>query len=88
MDSVAKTIVGEVTDFKSTDVKDIKIAGAAAKHVLGTGKEADDGDPSNTEVFLFTVNSKTYSACVHGEGIDAEKLRPSVIRMLDSAKAP
>ena len=84
---IAKAIVGEVHDFTPTATHDLTLAGKPAKHVLGKGKEADDGDPSNTEVFAFTVGSKVYTACVHGEGTDAEKLRPAVMKALDSTKA-
>ncbi|MEI8195037.1 MAG: hypothetical protein WCI73_03925 [Phycisphaerae bacterium] len=83
---IPAAIHDEVHDFKVTASKDITLAGKPAKHVIGTGEEADDGDPSNTEVFLFTVGNTTYLACVHGEHDAAASIRAAVIQTLDSAK--
>jgi hypothetical protein len=87
MPKVSALIVGEVKNFKVTSQEDLTIAGSPAKHLVGTGVEADDGDPSNAEVYLFTVGRQVYLACVHGEGADAATLRPTVIKVLNTAKA-
>jgi hypothetical protein len=53
----AELIKSEFIKFKTNGVKDMVIAGAPAKHVTGSGNEADDGDPGNAEVVLFVVGA-------------------------------
>lgn len=88
MPLVPYLIKGEVTAFKAVSTDDIEVAGAKAKHIIGTGTEADDGDPSNAEVFLFDVGGKVFLICAHGEGGGAAKARPSIMQMLATAKMP
>src|SRR5580704_2570899 len=40
-------IKSEFVNYKPSAVRDLVIAGAAAKHIAGPGNEADDGDPGN-----------------------------------------
>jgi ABC-type Fe3+-hydroxamate transport system substrate-binding protein len=80
-------IVSEVKDFKVTSTKDLTIAGAPAKHLFGTGEEADDGDPSNAEVIVFSVGRQVYVACLHGEADAAANLRPRALKVLNTARA-
>jgi hypothetical protein len=90
-DAVARVpdfIKGEVTEFKAVATSDIKVAGVGGKHIIGTGSEADDGDPSNAEVFLFSVGGKVFLVCAHGEGAGAANARASILQMLASAKKP
>ena len=52
---VAEVIKGEVKDFVVQRTNTITVAGAEAKHLIGSGKEADDGDPASADVVVFTV---------------------------------
>ncbi len=83
---VAEVIKSEVTGFKAAETKDITVAGAPAKHLIGKGTEADDGDPSNAEVFLFAVGGKVFLLCAHGEGDNASKQRADILALLATAK--
>ncbi len=83
---VPEFIKGEVTEFKTVKSEDINIAGAPAKHLIGTGSEADDGDPSNADVFLFSVGGKVFLVCAHGEGTGAAKVRAALMHVLSTAK--
>ena len=85
---VGEIITGEVIDFKVVEAKDITVAGAAAEHIIGTGTEADDGDPSNVEVFLFSVGRNVFLVCAHGEGKGATKARSAILAMLATATKP
>lgn len=83
---VATLVVSEVTGFTTTAVTDLQIAGAPARQFVGTGLEADDSDPSNAEVTLFTVGKVVYVAISHGEGDGAAKRHAEVNAVLTSAK--
>ena len=45
--NAATAIVSQVTEFKLTSATALTIAGNPARQLVGTGLEADDGDPSN-----------------------------------------
>ena len=81
-------IASEVTDFKTVATKDITVAGTPGKQIIGTGTEADDGDPSNAEVFLFSVGGQVFLLCAHGEGDNAAKQHATILEMLATAKQP
>lgn len=83
---VPDMIKSEVTDFKNSDVKDISIADSTGKHIIGSGTEADDGDPSNAEIFLFSCGGKIFLLCAHGEGNGAATARSTILKMLDTMK--
>lgn len=83
---VAALIVSEVTHFTPTTTTDQTIAGAPAKLLIGTGEEADDGDPSNAEVTLFSVNGVVYVLVNHAEGDGAAKKRADITQALASLK--
>lgn len=77
----------DVTDFKVTTTNHITVAGAPALHLVGGGKEQDDGDPSEADVVVFSVENKFFAACVHGEHrIPAEVT--AMLKVLASAKLP
>jgi len=84
--TIANVLKSEVLKFKVKESKKIKIAGADAKKLVGNGLEADDQDPSNAVVYLFTVNSKTFILCIHGEGDEAAKYADSILTMLNTIK--
>ena len=75
-------VVSEVTHFTPTTTTDLKIAGAPAKQLIGSGEEADDGDPSNADVTLFTVNGVVYVLVNHAEGDGAAKKRAELSQAL------
>ncbi|MEK7953799.1 hypothetical protein [Luteolibacter soli] len=82
----AELIKGYVTKFKVTETKPITVAGAPGKQVTGTGEEADDGDPSNADVYFFSVEGKVFMLCAHGEGDGSVKNRPLIATLLASVK--
>jgi len=84
--AVATTIAPAVRDFEVVSEEDVEIAGMAAHHVSGKGVEADDGDPSLAEVYLFTVADRVRVVCIHGEGKATEILRPDVLKILATLK--
>ncbi len=85
---VGELIKSEFVKFKQTSAKDITVAGAPAKDVIGSGNEADDGDPGHAEVILFEVADHVFAACVHGEFDDAFRERDSMMAVLKTAHAP
>jgi len=84
----AELIKSEFIKFAPTTNMDMVIAGAPAKHVLGSGNEADDGDPGHAEVVLFVVGSHVFAGCVHGEFDDASRARAPMMAVLQTAHAP
>ncbi|HEY3854381.1 MAG TPA: hypothetical protein VGO67_08325 [Verrucomicrobiae bacterium] len=85
---VGELIKSEFVKFKTTSVKDISVAGATAKDVIGSGNEADDGDPGHAEVILFEVGDHVFAACVHGEFDDAFREKEAMMAVLKTAHAP
>lgn len=83
---VADLVKGQVTKFKLTETKEITVAGTPGKQLTGTGEEEDDGDPSNADIYLFSVEGKVYLICAHGEGNGAVKNRPILATLLASVK--
>ena len=81
-------IKSEFVKFKAMSVKDLTIAGAPAKDVIGAGNEADDGDPGHAEVILFEVADHVFAACVHGEFDDAFREKEPMMAVLKTAHAP
>jgi len=84
---IANLVKSEVTEFKLKENKDIKIAGNPGQHLIGTGLEADDMDPSNAEVFVFSLENKVFILIVHGEGDEAAKHRKVVQEILTTAES-
>jgi hypothetical protein len=84
----AELIKSEFIKFTATATTDTVIAGAPAKHVVGSGNEADDGDPGHAEVVLFEVGSRVFAGCVHGEFDDASRAREPMMAVLQTAHAP
>ena len=84
----AEIIKSEFVKFKTTATMDMVIAGAPAKHVIGSGNEADDGDPGNAEVVFFVAGGRVFAGCVHGESDDASKARAAMMEVLKTAQTP
>jgi len=85
---VGEVIKGDVLKFAATKTNDLTLAGAPARHLIGNGAEADDGDPSTADVVIFTVGNHAFVACVHGEGNDASCEREPMLAVLRTAKSP
>jgi hypothetical protein len=85
---VAGLIQSEFVNFKATATNTITISGAPARQLLGSGTEADDGDPGNAEVVLFAVGGRVFAACVHGELDQAAKERAAMLAVLQTARVP
>jgi hypothetical protein len=86
--AVAQLVAGEVTDFTVTAATTLTIAGGPARQLVGTGKEADDGDPANAEVTFFTVGGRVFLLIAHGEGDGTTKRHGEIAGILASAAAP
>ncbi len=84
----AEIIKSEFLNLKTNAIMDMNISGAPAKHVLGSGNEADDHDPGNAEVVLFVVGGHVFAGCVHGEADDASKARAAMMAVLKTARTP
>jgi hypothetical protein len=84
----AEIIKSEFLNFKTTATMDLDIAAAPAKHVTGSGNEADDRDPGNAEVVLFVAGGHVFAGCVHGEADDAAKARGAMMAVLKTAQLP
>ena len=77
----------DVTHFKAATTNHISVAGVPALHLVGNGKEQDDGDPSEADVVVFSVGNKIFAACVHGEHrVTAEVT--AMLKVLKTAKLP
>ncbi len=82
----AELIKSEFIKFKATASMDMVVAGAPAKHITGSGNEADDGDPGHAEVVLFVVGGRVFAGCVHGEFDDASRARAPMMAVLQTAQ--
>jgi hypothetical protein len=81
---IVKLIKSEVTNFKVSKTNKLIIAEKPATHLIGAGLEADDGDPSHADIFVFSVAKRVFILCVHGEGDEAAKQRTNVSKMLST----
>ena len=75
---IAPLVMGEVTDFKPASNEDLTVAGAPAKRLIGSGTEADDGDPANAEVAVFTLAGSSWLLLSHGEGDSTAQARTTI----------
>ena len=85
--NAATAIVSQVTEFKLTSATALTIAGNPARQLVGTGLEADDGDPSNAEVTIFTVGGKVFLLIAHGEGDGTTKRHTEIMTIFSSVIA-
>jgi hypothetical protein len=82
----ADIIKSEFVKFDAKALDSLKVMGHEAKHLTGKGEEADDNDPGTADVIIFTDGKHVFAACVHGEGEEAAKQRPELLKLLKSAK--
>lgn len=85
---LATILVPQVKDFVATQRSEITVAGAKALLLVGTGTEADDGDPSNAQVTVFTAAGKVWILVSHGEGPGAAERATDVAALLKSVAKP
>ena len=85
---VAGTIQGDVLQVQAGETNALTVAGAPALHLIGSGVEADDGDPSTADVVVFSAGGHAFVACVHGEHNDASRERQPMLDALLTAKSP
>jgi hypothetical protein len=83
---VRNLVVGQFTEFKITATKTITVANSPGKQITMSGEEADDGDPGNADVYIFSVEGKVYMICAHGEHDSAMKNRLFLTALLKSVK--
>lgn len=88
LDQTAAVIKSEFVNFKPSATNAITVAGSPALLLVGPGTEADDGDPGNAEVVLFSTDKQVFAACVHGEGKAAAHQHIGMLALLQTAKAP
>ena len=75
----------DVTEFKASATNHITVVKAPALHLVGDGKEQDDGDPSQADVVVFSAGNKIFAACTHGEHRVASEVA-AMFKVLESAK--
>jgi len=81
-------IKGDVLKFSASVTNEIMVAGLPARHLMGKGVEADDGDDATADVVIFMVGGRIFIASVHGEGNDASRERDPMLKMLQTVKNP
>lgn len=84
---LADVIKGDVQKFSASATNAITVCGSPARHLVGRGVEADDGDAATADVVIFTAAGQAYVACVHGETDDASREREPMLKMLQTATA-
>lgn len=81
---IAAIVTPQVKDFAVTARSDLRIAGEKALLLIGTGTEADDGDPSNAQTTIFAVGDGVWVLVSHGEGEGASARAGDVAALLRS----
>ena len=84
---VGTQIVDEFKDFKPDHTTDLTIANSPAKQLIGTGHEADDGDPGDADVIVFKVADHIFVACNHGESLTPAG-QQGLLTLVQTAQAP
>ena len=88
---VGPQIADEFKDFKADTTTDLTVAGSAAKRLVGSGHEADDGDPGTADVIVFALGDRAsvrvFVACNHGETINAAG-RDGMLALVQTARMP
>jgi hypothetical protein len=84
---VPERIKDEFRDFNADSTTDITVARSPMKRLVGSGTEADDGDPGRADVVVFQAGENVFVACVHGEHLDAAQ-QQWMTTILQTAQAP
>ena len=85
---LGEVIKSDVLKFAASATNALTVGGAPARHLIGRGVEADDGDDATADVVVFGVGSRFFIACVHGEGNDASRERDPMLKLLQTARNP
>ena len=89
-DGVARAggqVADEFKEFKADRTTDLTVAGSPAKRLVGSGEEADDGDPGTADVIVFAVGGRVFVACYHGERVDPAG-RQEMLAIVQTARRP
>lgn len=84
---IATILTPQVKDFIIAQRTELTIAGAKAQLLVGTGTEADDGDPSNAQATVFSVGGRIWVLVSHGEGEGAAERAADISAMLKTVSA-
>jgi hypothetical protein len=84
---IAAILVPQVKDFVVEQRSDVRIAGGKALLLVGSGTEADDGDPSKAQATVFAVAGAVWVLVSHGEGEGSSERAADVATMLQSVAA-
>jgi hypothetical protein len=84
---IPEQISTEFKEFKTTASTEMTVAGAAARRLSGTGSEADDGDPGQADVIVFSAGGRIFVACAHGESLLSSAQR-WMATLVQSSRAP
>jgi hypothetical protein len=89
-DAIARAgdvIPDQFKNFKTESASDVTIAGAPAKRLIGTGKEADDGDDGKADLIVFKVADHIFIAATHGEDLNSAA-QQWMLTVVQSARTP
>ena len=84
---VGEQIKNEFNDFKANTTMDLTVGGSPAKRLVGSGTEADDGDPGKADVIVFKAGGHIFVACAHGEVLSPEA-QAWMLRLVQLARVP
>jgi hypothetical protein len=84
---VGPDIADEFKDFKPEHETDLTIAGSPAKQLVGSGHEADDGDPGDADLIVFKAGGRIFVACNHGESLTRAG-QQGLLTLVQTAQAP
>ncbi len=80
-------IASEFKDFKPEHTTELTVAGSSAKRLVGSGHEADDGDPGDADVIVFKVGDHVFIACHHGESLNPVG-QQGMLTLVQTAQVP
>jgi len=66
---VPETITSEFKGYTATNATTLTVAGEPGRRMLGSGTEADDGDPGTADVIVFRTGDRVFVACTHAESL-------------------
>ncbi len=84
---ITAILVPQVKDFAVEKRSEVQIAGGKGLLLVGSGTEADDGDPSKAQATVFAVAGAVWVLVSHGEGEGASERAAEVAAMLKSVAA-
>lgn len=79
---IGTVIISEIKEFTPATKTDLTVAGKPARRLSGTSVEADDGDPGNAEVTIFTIGAQVFVLVSHGEGSGVSDCHDDLMKLL------